>query len=235
MIRVVAVDDEPLALAVIRKYCEDAAMVDLVATFTDALKALKYLESETVDLLFLDIRMPDIDGFRLLEKLSSPPLVIFTTAYAEHAVKGFEIAALDYLVKPVRFERFMMAIQRAVRWINAPERQPAEPESGILMVRSGYSQVRIKLESVLYIEGFDDYIRIHLADGQPPVVSLMSLKNILEKLPAGRFCRVHRSFIVPVDRVTHIRNKRLFLGQCPIPIGDAYAKTVKKLILPRGI
>lgn len=228
MIRSIAVDDEPLALAVIRKFCADSNLVSLVDTFTDAIKALKYLENNPVDLLFLDIRMPDINGIQFLQRLKEPPLVIFTTAYSEFAVKGFELEAVDYLVKPVKYDRFVSALEKVSKWLSLRDASPKSVEEDHLLVRSGYSIISVNFSDITFIEGQDDYIRIHLAGGKPPVMSLMSLKGILEKLPAERFCRVHRSFIVATARIKSIRKKTLTLDSARVPVGDAYADLLNR-------
>jgi two-component system, LytTR family, response regulator len=223
----IAIDDEPLALEVIKSYAAATPIIRLANTFTDAIQAMIFLKTRPVDLVILDIRMPDISGIQFLQNLKNPPLVIFTTAYAEYAVKGFELEAVDYLLKPVKFERFVQALERAGKRLAIRASGQETREEGALFVKSGYGSVRVVFNDILYIEGLDDYIRIHFADRQQPVLSLMSLKSILEKLPADRFMRVHRSFIVSLRHVRSIRKKTVFLGNTGVPVGDTYAEAVQ--------
>ncbi|MCK9423802.1 MAG: LytTR family DNA-binding domain-containing protein [Bacteroidales bacterium] len=226
MMTCIAVDDEPLALEVIKKYVSDTPLVRLTGTFTDAIQALTFLKIQLVDLIILDIHMPDISGIQFLQSLKEPPMVIFTTAYAEYAVKGFELEAVDYLVKPIKFERFVNALEKAQKLMTMRSAITVNTEEDFLFVKSGYGTIRVNFNEILYIEGLDDYIKIHFKDEKRPVLSLMSLKSILEKLPAGRFMRIHRSFIVSLKNVRSIRKKNIFLGNIKIPIGDTYYEAV---------
>ena len=222
----IAIDDEPLALEVIKKYVSDTPLVRLTDTFTDAIQALTFLKTHKVDLILLDIHMPDISGLQFLQSLQQRPMVIFTTAYAEYAVKGFELEAVDYLVKPIKFERFVKALEKARKLMAMHTAMDVSPEDGFLVVKSGYSLARINFSNIRYIEGLDDYIRIHFLDEQNPILSLMSLKSVMEKLPEGRFMRVHRSFIVSLKNVKSVRKKYIFLENVKIPIGDTYHEAV---------
>ncbi|MDD4602705.1 MAG: LytTR family DNA-binding domain-containing protein [Bacteroidales bacterium] len=224
MMRCIAIDDEPLALEVIKKYCSETPLVKIENTFTDAIQALTWLKTQRVDLIFLDIQMPDINGIQFIANLKDPPMVIFTTAFPEYAVKGFELEAIDYLVKPIKPERFFKAIikaQKAKSVILAPE-----TVEGFLFVKSGYQTVKVLFKDILYIEGQDDYIKIHLSSNSSPILSLMSLKSIMEKLPEKTFMRVHRSFIVPLKNIRSVRNKHIFLEKVKIPIGDTYYESL---------
>ncbi len=225
MIHCIAIDDEPLALEVIRKYASEIPFLHLVETFTDAIRALSYLKRHPVDLLFLDIRMPDINGIRFFESLAKKPLVIFTTAFSEWAVKGFEVEAVDYLVKPIKFDRFATAVARAQKRLEGIF-QETSPGDAFIFVKSEYRSVKITLNDIWFIEGFDDYIKIHLLKDPSPVLTLISLKAILKRLPAGDFIRVHRSFIVPVKHILSIHNRQVDLDNVKIPLGDTYMKRV---------
>jgi len=226
MMTSIAVDDEPLALEVIKKYVSDTPLVRLVSTFTDAIQALTFLKVNSVDLIILDVQMPDISGIQFLKALKDPPMVIFTTAYSEYAVKGFELEAVDYLVKPIKFERFVKALEKARKLMTLRTTMTPDQNEGFLFVKSGYGIVRINFNDIFYIEGLDDYIKINFIDGRKPILSLMSLKSVLEKLPEGFFMRVHRSFIVSLKQVKSIRNKHIFLEKVKIPIGDTYYEGV---------
>jgi two-component system, LytTR family, response regulator len=230
MMTCIAVDDEPLALEVIKKYISDTPLVSLVSTFTDAIQALTFLKTRPVDLIILDIQMPDISGIQFLQSLKVRPMVIFTTAYAEYAVKGFELEAVDYLVKPIKFERFVNSLEKAGKLMSMRSAVAGNQDDGFLFVKSGYGTSRVNFSEILYIEGLDDYIKIHFMDGRSPVLSLMSLKNILEKLPENRFMRVHRSFIVALKNIRSFRKKHVFLDTLKIPVGDTYAEAVHKWI-----
>jgi two-component system, LytTR family, response regulator len=226
MMTCIAVDDEPLALEVIKKYVADTPLVRLAGTFTDAIQALTFLKTQAVDLIILDIQMPDISGIQFLQSLKQRPMVIFTTAYAEYAVKGFELEAVDYLVKPIKFERFVKALEKSMNLMTMRNAASGRPEEDILFVKSGYGIIRINSGDILYIEGLDDYIKIHFTGEQKPILSLMSLKNVMEKLPEGRFMRVHRSFIVSLKNVRSVRKKSVFLDTIKIPVGETYAEAV---------
>jgi len=225
MIHCIAIDDEPLALDVIRKYASEIPSLHLAETFTDAIRALSYLKRHPVDLLFLDIRMPDINGIRFFKSLAKQPLVIFTTAFSEFAVKGFEVEAVDYLVKPFKFDRFASAVTRVQKRLEGIIKE-TNPGDAFIFVNTGYRSVKITLDDISHIEGFDDYIKIHLLKNSRMVLTLMSLKAILKRLPAGDFIRVHRSFIVPVRHILSIHNKQVDLGNVKIPLGDTYVKRV---------
>jgi len=227
MIRCIAIDDEPLALHVIIKYAFETPVISLLETFTDAIKAAAFLKVNMVDLIFLDIQMPDINGIRFYENLKEKPLVIFTTAFSEYAVKGFELEALDYLVKPVKFDRFITAVEKA-RKILEKHRTIADEQGESIFVKSEYQNIRIPINEIRYIEGLDDYIKIHLGNFPKPLLSLMSLKGILEKLPAGQFMRVHRSYIVPVKNIRSIHNRYIWLGDTKIPVRETYHDTVQE-------
>jgi two-component system, LytTR family, response regulator len=227
MIRSIAVDDEPLALEVIKKYVSETPLVILEETFTDAIQAITYLKSHPVNLLFLDVQMPDINGIQLLNSLKVKPLVVFTTAYQEYAVQGFDLEAVDYLVKPIKYDRFMKAVLK-VQKILHPAETKEKSEEGFIFIKSEYQSVKLYFRDIRYIEGLDDYIKIHLVSDPKPVLSLMSLKSIVQKLPADQFMRVHRSFIIPLRKIVSIRNRNIYLDNMTIPIGDTYYPAVQE-------
>lgn len=231
MMRCIAIDDEPLALAIIRKYASETPMIDLKETFTDAIRSISYLKNNPIDLLFLDIKMPDISGIQLLKALNIRPLVIFTTAYTEYAVKGFELEAIDYLIKPFTFERFLKALVKAKKMLEL-QANKGHPGEEYFFVKSEYQIIKVFFEEVRYIEGLDDYIRIHLFHGKP-LLSLISLKSVMEKLPPDKFMRVHRSYIVPLQNIQSIRNKKIYLDQAEIPVGNTYNRAVKQWLSRR--
>jgi DNA-binding LytR/AlgR family response regulator len=227
MLTAIAIDDEPLALEVIKAFCAKIESMKLVMTFTEANAALKFLEEEHVDLLLLDINMPSISGIEFYKKVSKDTMVIFTTAYSQYAVEGFNLSAVDYLLKPFEFSRFQVAIEKAKEYNNYLQKKDNEVPNH-LFVRVDYSLVKVPLDEIFFIEGLDNYIKIHFESGKTLLVR-MSMKGITEKLPASGFIRVHRSFIVPLNKVTSVRNKIIYLSKQEIPIGTNYVDEVLPL------
>ncbi len=228
-LKCIAIDDEPFALELIRQYVAKVPELKLIHTFDDAISGGEFLRENKVDLLFIDINMPDITGIELVRSLENKPITIFTTAYKKFAFEGFELEAIDYLLKPISFERFSKAVQRAISFheLRLPKNADSN-ESGYFFVRSEYKMIKIELNDILYIEGLEDYIRIHLAS-EKPVLTLMTLKSMLEKLPAENFKRIHRSYIVPVNKVKSILNRKLTLSNgTELPISDSYASFISE-------
>jgi DNA-binding LytR/AlgR family response regulator len=217
MIKAIAIDDEPPALKVVENFCKRVDFIDLQATFTKPKDALEYLEKNPVDLLFLDIQMPSLSGIDLYRSVKNT-MVIFATAYSEFAVEGFNLNAIDYLLKPFTFERFTQAAEKAKKEQKLARSEWAQQH---LFIRADYSLVKIELSDILYIEGLDDYLKIHLAS-RKPVVARITMKNILELLPGDGFARVHRSFIVPLSRIKAVKNKSILLPETEIPVGNSY-------------
>ena len=220
MISCIAVDDEPLALEVIQQFCAKIHFINLIKTFSSTKEALLFIKKNNIDLLFLDIRMPDMNGIDFFRSIDDPPLLILTTAYAEFAVEGFNIKAVDFLLKPMNFKRFEEAVLKVKENLDRFE-HPSKEDNRSLLVRSEYSLVKIPFSKILYIETLDDYIKIHQA-GIKPVLTISSIKKILEKLPANEFLRVHRSFVVSASHIESIRGKIISLGIVDIPIGKNY-------------
>lgn len=218
MIKAIALDDEPLALEILQSLCDNVNYIDLERTFTKSDEAFKYLKKYPVDLLFLDINMPSISGLDFYKKLPHKTMVIFTTAYSEFAVEGFTLSATDYLLKPISLARFQQATEKAYsQW----KLQNQNIEQQYLFIRADYSLIKILFSDILYIEGLDDYVKIHIKD-QKTVVARMTLKAIIQKLPETEFVRVHRSFIIPISKVSKIRNKIIYIDQIEIPISVSY-------------
>ena len=224
MIRAIAIDDEPLALKIIAHYCSKSQFINLEKTFISQSEAQKHLENFPVDLLFLDIQMPAKNGIDFYKMLQNNPMVIFTTAFSEYAVEGFNVNATDYLLKPFSEERFLIAVDKAKNEFEFKKEQVIQTH---LTVRADYKLYRIAFEDILLIEGLDDYAQIHLTD-KKKIVARMSMKSILEKLPVKLFLRVHRSYIVPLNKVKSIQNKTLMLQDFVIPIGDTFKDEILK-------
>jgi DNA-binding LytR/AlgR family response regulator len=218
MIKAIALDDEPLALEILQNLCTDIEYVDLQKVFTKSEEAFKYLRKYPVDLLFLDINMPSISGLDFYKKLPHKTMVIFTTAYSEYAVEGFTLNATDYLLKPISLSRFQQAVEKAFQqW----KTQNQNLEQQYLFIRADYSLIKILFSDILYIEGLDDYLKIHIQN-QKTVVARMTLKVMLQKLPATEFIRAHRSFIVARSKIEKVRNKTIYINDKEIPISASY-------------
>lgn len=225
MLRAIAIDDEPPALKVIEAYCKrteesDGNRITLEKTFTSPAEALRHFRKFPVDLLFLDINMPTMSGIDFYKTIEQDTMVIFTTAYSDYAVEGFNLSAVDYLLKPYSFERFKQAVNKATEYHRFLH-QSDKSESNHLLIRADYSLLKISISDIELVEGLDDYLKIHIA-GQKPLVTRMTMKNILEKLPEKNFVRIHRSFIVPISRISSVRNKTVYIGSHEIPIGGSY-------------
>ncbi|MBL4677823.1 MAG: response regulator transcription factor [Mucilaginibacter sp.] len=226
-LKCVAIDDEPLALELIKNYVSRFPSLTLVQTFEDAISGAEYLRKNPVDLLFVDINMPDITGIDLVRALDSKPMVIFTTAYKNFAFEGFELEAIDYLLKPIDIKRFGKAIEKAADYYRYKNAINGDGEGDSLYVYSEYKMVKINLKDIEYIESMEDYIKIHLQFDKT-ILTLMPLKKVLEKLPEERFQRIHRSYIVPVSKIISIQNRKLKLPAIELPISESYADFARR-------
>lgn len=223
MIKALAIDDEPLALSVIEAFCAQLDYIDLQKSFTKPNEALKHLNKFPADLLFLDIHMPSLTGIDFYKNIEQNTLVIFCTAHGQYAVEGFNLNALDYLLKPFTFERFKQATDKARDFYATTNNQKAQH----IFVRADYSLQKIMLDDIMCIEALDDYLKIYI-NNQKTIVARMTMKAMLEKLPSLDFMRVHRSFIVPIKKVESLRNKTLQLGDKKIPVGNSFEEEVLK-------
>lgn len=225
----IAIDDEPLALDIITEFCTKIRYLNLLGTFTNPFEAVQTLNNEQVHLIFLDIQMPQISGLEFLKSLYNPPMIIFTTAFKEYAFEGFENNAVDYLVKPFAFDRFSRSVSKAFQLFKLKMPAESSPDEvqrishEFLMVKVEYSTIRVDLEDILYIEGLKDYVKIY-TEGKL-ILTKTTMKNIIEKLPSDRFFRVHKSYIVSVDKIDMIENSRIVIGNQRIPIGESFRVT----------
>ncbi|MDO8994367.1 LytTR family DNA-binding domain-containing protein [Daejeonella sp.] len=226
MIRCIAIDDEFLALEVIENYVERLPHVQLVKTFTNALESISFLNQEQPDLIFLDIDMPEINGIEFLKSLNKPPLAIFTTAYSQFAPEAFDLDAVDYLIKPIPFERFLKAIQKVEQRMNSTADKNNQP---YLFIKSDYKTFRVDFDDILFIEGMKDFISVRTSNQEIP--TLLTISGILEKLPASNFIRVHRSFVIALNKISSIERGHIFIGEFKIPIGDMYRDELMKRIV----
>lgn len=226
MITAIALDDEPLALKIIIQFCEKIGFLQLKKVFSNPNEAAAYLNENKIDLLFLDIQMPDINGMQFYKKLAHPPQVIFSTAYSNYAVDGFNVEAVDYLVKPFAFDRFLKAVEKAKEKLAFIATQ--EVNLNALFVKVNYEMVKINLKDIDLIEALDDYIKIHIKP--VPILTLMTLKSVLEKLPSQEFIRVHRSYIIPVSKIQKFNKAKIIVAGKEIPIGSSYSSVFDELM-----
>ncbi len=224
----IAVDDELPALELMKNYLARVPELQLLHTFNDAISAGEYLRSNAVDLLLVDINMPDINGIDLVSSLQQKPLIIFTTAYKKFAYNGFELDAVDYLLKPIDFERFKRGINKALNVLQNKSLSKEATES--IFVRSEYKMIKIDPDEIDYIEGLEDYIKIHISNSKP-ILTLMTMKAFIEKLPGTKFLRIHRSYIISLNRIVSVLNKKVLLksGQ-ELPVSDTYIADLNKVI-----
>lgn len=235
MIRCIAIDDELLALDLIEDNIKKLPFMEMVKKCKSAFEAMEVMRQEQIDLIFLDIQMPDVSGIQLLKTLKSKPMVIITTAYEKYATEGFNLDVIDYLLKPYSFERFLKAVNKATEYqdlrdkaIIQENQKEAGSTSNYLFVRADYKLVKIELASILYIEGLKDYVKIYLGD--KPILTQMSMKALEERLPSKDFVRVHRSFIVAFSKIDFIQKQMLTIGRKEIPISEHYRDQLFKMI-----
>lgn len=226
MISAIAIDDETPSLKIIEHFCAKTGYINLAKTFLKPNEALAWLENNPVDLMFLDIRMPSISGIDFFKSLSVKPPVIFTTGYSEYAVEGFNLDAVDYLLKPFTYDRFAKATDKVKEYYDYIKTgKPAEQH---LIIRADYSLYKVQLADIHYIESAGDYIKFHLK-GAKTITARMTMKTLTDKLPSDKFVRVHRSFVVPLSGITSIHDKNVHLGDMVIPIGLNYEEELMKL------
>lgn len=218
MMKCIALDDEPLALEIIADFAAKAPFRMELTAFTNASRALGFLQQEPVDLIFLDIKMPDITGIQFIKSLKRPPMVIFTTAYEEYALDGYNLDVVDYLLKPIPFERFIKAVTKAEEYRSIVAPRP--PETDYIFVKTEYRIIKINLEDILYIEALKDYIKIYTA--HQPILTLKSLKSFESRLPKDKFMRVHRSYLVAMNKINSVERNTVMIANQSIPISEGY-------------
>ncbi|MBW0178016.1 LytTR family DNA-binding domain-containing protein [Sediminibacterium sp.] len=226
MIHCIAIDDEPLALQLIQEYCAKISFLKLEKTFTNTDEAISFMQANKIDLIFLDIQMPDITGIQFYKNLIEKPPVIFTTAYKDFAVEGFNVDAVDYLLKPFEYDRFLKACYKAKEYIEFLSSQEVQLNS--LFIKVNYEIMKVNLKDIDLIEALDDYIKIYIKPN--PVLTLMTLKSIQEKLPPRDFVRVHRSFIIPLAKIEKFSKSKVWIAGKEIPIGSSYSAVYDQLL-----
>ncbi len=223
-LKTIAIDDEPLALRLVSDYIGKTSFLELLETFDNPLDAIDFLSTQPVDLIFVDIQMPDLTGIEFARSLENAPKIIFTTAYEKYAIEGFKLNAIDYLLKPFSYEEFLKAAQKARKQseLEASVMPTIEANSQFLFLKSEYKIRRINFNDILYIEGLKDYIKVYTTGEDKPILSLNSIKSLEQKLPVDKFMRVHRSFMVNLEKIDTIERSRIIFGKVYIPVSDQY-------------
>jgi len=233
-LRTIALDDEPLALKLVEDYIRKTPFLELVGSFDNPLDAIDFLTEEDVDLILLDIQMPDLTGIEFTKVLQNAPKIIFTTAYERYAIEGFKLNAVDYLLKPFSYTEFLTAVQKAKKLIELEQEHESLPtleaNDQFLFLKSEYKIRRINFNDILYIEGLKDYVKVYLHADDKPILSLNSVKSLEQKLPEGQFMRVHRSFIVNLNRIEVIERSRIVFGKTYIPVSDQYKEKFQEFL-----
>ena len=227
----VIVDDEPLALSLLESYVNKTPFLELAGKYSSAVQAMKELPGHQIDLLFLDIQMPELNGLEFSKMVDARTRIVFTTAFGQYAIDGYRVNALDYLLKPISYVDFLQAANKALQWFELVQK-PEEIDS--IFVKSDYKLVQVELKKVLYIEGLKDYIKIYTEDAPKPILSLMSMKSMEELLPPTRFMRVHRSFIVQKDKIRIIDRGRIVFDKTYIPVSDSYKQAFQAFLDERS-
>jgi DNA-binding LytR/AlgR family response regulator len=233
MMRCIAVDDEKLVLELLIDNIGQVPYLQLVKACRNAMEAIEILQQEKIDLIFLDIQMPKLSGLQFIQTLQQPPMIILITAYEKYALESYNLNVVDYLLKPVSFERFLKACNKAKKLFDMENEKPVIPKEQLpdhIFINVEYTLVKILFADILFIEGLKDYIKIHLALSSRPVLTKMSLKGMEEKLPTGKFIRVHKSYIVAADKITVIKRDLVYVGNNEIPVSDFYKENLSKIM-----
>ena len=221
------IDDEPLAAGLLKSYAEKTPFLSLIGTYGSALEAMKELRENPAQLLFLDIQMPELSGIEFAKILPAETKIIFTTAFQQYAIEGYKVNALDYLLKPISYEDFLRAANKALDYYTVTQKQQTYAQDRFMYVKSDYKLIRVSLDDILYVEGLKDYVRIYLTDGQK-IMSLMNMKKFEEYLPHPEFLRTHRSYIVHMSKAQSVDRFRIVFGSEYIPISDSYKDDVQQ-------
>lgn len=226
------VDDEPLALELLKSYVKKTPVLELNGAYSSAIEAMKMLPDNPVDLLFLDIQMPELNGLEFSHMVPEDTRIVFTTAFGQYALDGYKVNALDYLLKPISYTDFLQSVNKAVQWFDRKRGTDNEStdKPDFIYVKSDYKLIQISLKDILYIEGLKDYVKIHLEGESRPILSLTSLKALEEKLPTDRFIRVHRSYIVQKQKIKVIDKARIVFGKEYIPVSESYKQELQNYI-----
>ena len=232
------IDDEPLALGLLESYVKKTPFLELVGKYESAIEAMQEIGKNPPQLLFLDIQMPEFNGLEFSKTISEKTKIIFTTAFQQYALDGYKVNALDYLLKPISYADFLQSANKALKWYEMTQSQPSSISSSdkqSIFVKSDYKLVQIDLDKITHIEGLKDYVKIYVEDEQFPILTLMSMKSLEEALPADRFVRVHRSYIVQPKKIKVIERNRIIFGKEYIPISDSYKDAFQEFINKHSI
>lgn len=230
------IDDEPLAIELLESYVAKTSFLKLTGSYSSAIEAMQDSTTQSVDMIFLDIQMPEISGMEFARFIKDDTRIIFTTAFSEYALEGYRVDALDYLLKPITYSKFLEASKKALKWfemkksasdITTTEKHRQEEQ---MFVKADHKLIRILFKDILYIEGWKDYVKIHLKDKPHPILSLMSMKGLEETLPSTKFIRIHRSFIIQKNKIDSISKNRVMIGKKELPIGESYKEEFNKII-----
>lgn len=228
------VDDEPLALELLASYVKKIPFLELTGKYGNAIEAMNGLNDNPVDLIYLDIQMPELNGLEFARMLPERTRVVFTTAFDQYAIDGYRVNALDYLLKPISYVDFLAAANKALQWFNLIDGQTTADEVKSIFVKSDYKLLQIDLDRIKYVEGLKDYVKIYTDDSPRPILSLMNMKAMEQMLPESRFIRVHRSFIVQKGKIREIDRNRIVFGDVYIPIGDSYKQAFQDFLKSRS-
>lgn len=227
----IAIDDEPLALSVVEDYVKRVPYLELVGAYENPFEALQIINQQAVDIVFIDINMPGLNGMDLVKSLQKVPQVIFTTAYSEYAIEGFELSATDYLLKPFGFDRFLKAINKVNNTLNTPTTFTSDNSpSDFIFVHSEHHMIKISLADIHYIQGYKEYVKIH-TDAERPILTIRSLKSLTEQLGASLFIRIHKSYIIAIHKIQDIKNGKVKLKDKYLPIGESYKEVFNDVVL----
>ncbi|HZJ80150.1 MAG TPA: LytTR family DNA-binding domain-containing protein [Dysgonamonadaceae bacterium] len=231
------IDDEPLAVELLESYVAKTSFLELTGSYFSAIEAMQDATSKSVDIIFLDIQMPEVSGMEFARFIKDETRIIFTTAFSEYALEGYRVDALDYLLKPITYTKFLEATKKALKWFEMKRsaqtnniESSSNQEEEQMFVKADHKLIRILYKDILYIEGWKDYVKIHLEDRPHPILSLMNMKGLEETLPSTKFIRIHRSFIVQKNKIDSISKNRIMIGDKELPVGESYKQEFNKMI-----
>ncbi len=226
----VIIDDEPLATELLESYAQKIPFLNVLGVYNSASEAIRTIRENTIHLLFLDIQMPEISGLEFARIIDKDTRIVFTTAFSQYAIDGYKVNALDYLLKPISFEKFLETADKALEWFESQTKQKSMVQDRFIFLKSEYKLQKINFDDILYVEGLKDYVKIYLKDSSKNVMSLMNMKKIEEYLPKPEFMRIHRSYIVHMKEVETIDRFRMVIGNQYLPISDSYKDSVQKFL-----
>ncbi|MDB5015093.1 MAG: DNA-binding response regulator [Sphingobacteriales bacterium] len=231
------IDDEKLALELLEDNVRQVPFLTLAGSCRNSFEVITVLKEQAIDLIFLDIKMPGISGLELIKSLQNPPLIILVTAFEHHAIEAFELNVVDYLLKPVSFDRFLLAANKALDlfMLRQHSKQIQSTHHDHIFVNASYSLVKVRLQDIIYIEGLKDYVKIHLIGNAKPVITRINMRDLVVKLPSDLFMRIHKSFIIALDKIESIQKYKLVIADREIPIGESYREILQLHINKRNI